>query len=272
MIAEQTVVAPSAATLAYVADGRVYVESVVTGERTDLDEGAEVRPLYFTTDGATLILADQAVADETHLVRLDLDTGARTDLGPAVGSASSGGGMSHFSPNEAEIVGAAFDTVRAVRLDGGGDRLVWSGTDELTAARSAAFTGAGDVVYVIEENLTPGSDTPDVLDHLWIERGGVSAPLLEDRQHCNGPTASASGALIAWPCDDGTHVFSAADGVEVLSLPVRGDVLGFDAADRGLVLRAWSTDDEILWVASSGEQEVIAVPAGSDAWEIDYRP
>jgi hypothetical protein len=125
----------------------------------------------------------------------------------------------------------------ALRLDGDGARVISEGD-----VRGAGFTATGEVVFEIEENLTPGSDTPEFAYHLWSDRAGEQLSLIADARGCyNEASVSPSGRFAGWSCDSAIIIVSVDDGVPVLELRPQGYIAGFDAADRGVVV-AWSRE------------------------------
>lgn len=223
----------------------LILESPSGADRRVLASGAMLlEPAAFTPDGGSLLVYEE-VAGETHLVVYDVDdvAAARRDLGP----------VEHYAPSFHEQVGAAAmisadgkealalrdGALVALALDGSGSRVVHPDGDGRIA--HAAFAPSGQVVYVVEVNLNPGSDDIESAQHLYVEHDGARRALLRDAPGCwRAPAISPKGGLVAWSCGEGLVVY-ALDHDFALRLHDDADVLGFDGNGGGLIVADGAT-------------------------------
>lgn len=236
-------------------------EDVAGDRRIVLTTGFAFWPVAFIDQGRSVV-GYERYEGATHLTVWELAAGGRVvDLGVYnMWLEISRGrlGVSSVSPGDVEVLTTDGTDVLAVRLDGGGQRVVSMGIPD-----SAGFTGAGDVLLESHINLTPGSDTPEYAYALHLSRAGVVTSLLEDARGCwNDARVSASGLFATWPCDEGTIVFSLADGSRVATHP-QGDVLGFTPDDGAILLLPLGPIDEysIEFRSHAGGARTLGHPA-----------
>lgn len=187
-------------------------------------------PLAFTHDGTGILVYEER-ADGYHLIVRAVSTGAETDLGvadPTLAQSWAADGITPISPDGLEVLTVRGPSLIARKLDGTGERLI---ANALPAR--AGFTGAGDVVYELERNLSTTHE-PDVRHDLVLARGGTSLVLATDEQDCWPSFTSPGGEHVAWDCSSGISVFRLADGT-VERTDADGVVLGFDRDDLGMV-------------------------------------
>lgn len=191
--------------------------------------GADV--LAFTPDGGALLSLEDAGVGY-HLIWRRVDGGDSRDLGPsgtrlAISRGLDGG--TWVSPDGAEVLVPRDPELLAVRVDGTGERTISS-----EGPSRAAFTARGDVLFELENNTTPGSDTPIYEYALRLDTGGEVRTIRDFQARCEASTISRTGAYVVFPCDGVLAVQSLVSAEIVLALDGTFDV-GFDAEDRGLV-------------------------------------
>lgn len=218
-------------------DRQLVSERADGSQRRVLATAAEIIPVAFTPDGER-VLAYEARADGLHLVARAVASGAEVDLGPAQ---PIGGnhelprrGPPPVSADGREVLTLRGGALVALRVDGLGARAIAD-----VAPRYAGFTGAGDVVFVVERNLSD-DDVPDYHHDLHLEHAGtVTALELDRRGWCEPPTVAADGGRLAWACSEVLSIIALPGGaVEHEDRAPRGlpEVLGFDRDGSGIVI------------------------------------
>jgi hypothetical protein len=252
---------------------RLVVESADGAARRELSKGSKAEAFAFTPDDRFLLVREQ-VGAIIHLMRYELASGARLDLGTSdldtfeTFDGSRGGSL--ISPDGREAIVRRGRTLVAVSLDGTGARTVAS-LAEFEIAR-AVFTGSGDVVYELTMQR-PGNDIVDSSPSVWRSRGGELAQVAP-RASCGLTVFSRSGKTAARVCVDGIHVLSLDEAKEVRTIrgatwpaPALGALafvalLGIDADDRGLIAAvdptafdaAVAADYQLVYLGTDGTQ------------------
>jgi hypothetical protein len=220
----------------------------------------------WSPDG-TRLFGIEDVGGAGHLVARDALTGAALDLGEA-GSIHDWPvwfptHASSISPDGGEVLVRRAGELTAVRTDGSGAR----GFDGTASISRAGFSARGDVIWQVDENLTPGDDTPEYEYTVFVADAGGTRVLHPADRGCQAATLSPSGALLALACGDRIVVRRVDDGTMVGELDGR-DALGFVPGEVGLVVsRATGESDrfEVWYTPLGGNPRLLGAVGYLDA-------
>jgi hypothetical protein len=247
---------------------RLVLESAAGDSRVVLAAGGASWPLGFTPDDHSIVVLEQ-VGTERHVIVHDMVSTSARDLGVADDELYTGEGFaprggSLISPDGREILVPRGGAIRALRLDGSGERVVAFLADE--DEERMAFAANGTVVIELQRDVSP-SDTLEFRVTLAVSSGGEARQISSLRK-CGRSVLSPTGRTLARWCEDGINIHHLPDGSLIRPIPRFTDVfdwwpiLGIDANDSGVIVARGpfvSRDAEytLLHIALDGTETVL---------------